>query len=232
MGLAAVTVGLCGCREAAKPAAKAALRWETRKFERSLDGCGDQSKRAEPCVTFRVEWPEAVAGAPKEVLERMNSAIRERLQPAEAPKGLEAEAAQVMADYEEFRGQFPRASVNYFTRRLAEVGLAREKMVSVELRTEEYRGGAEAETRREWINLDAATGQRVELGDLLRGGARERLGRMVEERTGVAEVELERAWGARETGLVFGVEGAVVTVGWKELNGLLRGDGGLGQGSR
>ncbi|MGB9612483.1 MAG: hypothetical protein ACPL7M_16030, partial [Bryobacteraceae bacterium] len=51
--LCAVFCGSCRREPAPEPAA---LRFETRRFERTLPGCGDPAKRPEPCVSFRVVW--------------------------------------------------------------------------------------------------------------------------------------------------------------------------------
>lgn len=258
--LLAALLSLSACRhEAAK--GPDPLRLETRKFERSLAGCGDTSKRAEACVTFRVQWPEAVAAKTAEAKARINAAILGRLQPAEAPRGFEAEAAQTITDYQQFRERFPDSAIAYFTRRVAEPVLVSTGLLSVEITSEEFRGGAHPESTREFLNLNPATGEQVELGSLLRGGARERLQAAAERRfraergldasQDLAEAgytfdnnrfALPTRWGAGPRGLMFhfntyeiapySMGPATITVPWSELGELLRKDSGLPPGSR
>lgn len=264
--LIAALIALCACQEKPKPVEPPPVKLETRRFERSLPGCGDKSKREEPCVTFRIEWPEVVEAAAAgekaaEAKARMNAAILSRMQPAEAPKGFEAEAAQVIADYERFRDQFPASSVNYFTRRVAEAVLVGRTLLSVQITAEEYRGGAHPEATREYLNLNPATGERVELPSLARGGGMERLTAVAEryfraERGLEADQNLKEAgfafednrfalpaqWGAEARGLVFHFNAYEVapyaagpttfTVPWSELGDILRKDSGLPPATR
>lgn len=253
--LAGAVAALGGCRQARK-AEPDPLRLETRRFERALPGCGDASRRAEPCVTFRVEWPEAVGAKTEEARKRINAAILERLQPAEAAKGFEAEAAEVLEDYERFRAQFPRSPINYFTRRVAEAVRVSPGLLSVEIRSEEFRGGDHPDSRREYVNLDPATGERVELGSLLRGGAMEKLAAVAERRfraerglgggDDLAQAgftfdnnrfALPKQWGAGARGLIlhynadeiapYPMGATTFTVPWTELREVLRRDAGL-----
>ena len=253
--LVCAALALPACRQAAKPE-PVPLKLETRRFERLLPGCGDQAKREEPCVTFRVEWPEVVEAKPGEARSRINTAILSRLQPAEAPRGFEAEAAQFIRDYEEFRGQFPDSSINYFTRRVAEVLLLTPKLLSVEIREEGFTGGAHPYSARQYLNLAPATGEAVELAALVRGGGMERLAVLAErhfraERGLAAAQDLAEAgftfdnnrfvlpprWGASAKGLVFyfnedeiaphNLGPTAIVVPWSELGELLRKDSGL-----
>jgi len=89
---------LASCRREAAPQ-PAPLRFETRQFEKTLPGCGDPARRPEPCVSFRIVWPEAVAGADADARNRINAAVAAALQPVEAPRGFEAEAEQWISDY-------------------------------------------------------------------------------------------------------------------------------------
>lgn len=255
-----LALALAACREAPKPAPPP-LRLETRSFERSLDGCGDASKRPEPCVTFRVQWPEVVETKLPEARARMNAAILEKLQPVEAPRGLEAEAAEVIEDYEQFRDRFPNSSITYFTRRVAEVAMVNASVLCIQVTSEEFRGGAHPESTREFVNLNAATGERIELESLLRGGALERLTAAVErhfrvERGLDASQDLGEAgftfdnnrfalpaqWGVGVRGLMFhynpyeiapyAAGPTAFTVPWSELDGMLRKESGLPPGRR
>jgi hypothetical protein len=172
---------LPGCRRESSGGA-APLRFETRRFERILPGCGDLSKREEPCVSFHVSWPEVVGGSSAEARARINAAILASLQPLEAPRGFEAEAGQWIADYRRFHEEFPESGVTYFARRTASVLFQSGSLVTIETRTDEFRGGPEPESRRSFLNLAPATGLAVELETLLEPGGKKDLARLAEWR--------------------------------------------------
>lgn len=156
------------------------LRFETRRFERTLPGCGDPSRRPEPCVSFHVSWPEAVDGSSAEARARINAAVLAALQPLEAPRGFEAEAEQWIHDYRRFHAEFPASGVTYFARRTASVLFQSESLVTIETRTDEFRGGAEPESHRTFLNLAPRTGLSVELASLLEPGREKDLARLAE----------------------------------------------------
>lgn len=181
----AVTV-LClllppACRRQSGPQAPS-IRFETRRFEKTLPGCGDEAKRPEPCVSFHIAWPEAVDGAPPEARARINAAILAALQPLEAPRGFEAEAEEWIRDYQRFHAEFPDSGVTYFARRVGEVVFASPNLITIEVRTDEFRGGPEPESFRTFLNLAPSTGKPVDLDQLLEPGGRNDLLRLAEWR--------------------------------------------------
>lgn len=247
-GLACLAL-LPGCRRESRQT-DGPLRFETRRFERTLPGCGDLSKREEPCVSFHISWPEAVGGAPAQALTRINAAVLASLQPLEAPRGFEAEAEQWISEYRRFHEEFPDSGVTYFARRTALVLFQSATLLTIETRTDEFRGGAEPESRRVLLNLSPSTGLAVELESLLEPGAKKDLLRLAEWRfrqerkIPAADSFLEagftfdgdafalpRQWGFSKSGLVLhynaGEAGApslgatTVLAPWNELRGIV-----------
>ncbi len=232
------------------------LTFETRKFEKSLPGCGDTEKRAEPCVTFRVEWPEVVQSTSPEAKSRINAAILAALQPHEAPRGFEAEAAQAIEDYQHLRKEFPSSAIAYFDRRTAEILLSNSAFLTIEIQSETFHGGAHPNGHREYLNFRPASGERIELASLLLPGAlpklllilekRFRTERGLEEQQNLTEAgftfengkfRLPIQWGADARGLLFfynAYEIAPYAMGptrvhlpYSELKSVLRPDSGL-----
>jgi hypothetical protein len=243
-------------RPTATPRPQPRFRVENRKFERQIPGCGDTSKRAEPCMTFHVEWPEVVETVEPGAAPKLNAAIQARLQPAEATHGLEQEANEFAADYQRAHTQFPQAALNYFVRRDADVVYSGPTLLSIEFDQSEYRGGAHATAERFYLNLRPRSAASVELSELLVGGTMPRLltaaERAFRRRRGIDEgvafsvarfsfptnrFALPENWGVTGTGLVFHYNPSevapfelgptTITVPWNELNGILRPDAGL-----
>lgn len=181
---AAVAISLSwlpACRRDSTPR-PAPVRFETRRFEKALPGCGDPSKRPEPCVSFHAAWPEAVDGASAEARARINAAVLAALQPLEAPRGFDAEADQWIRDYQRFHAEFPGSGITYFARRTAEVIFSSPAVITIEVRTDEFRGGPEPESARAFLNLAPSTGLSVELPSLLEPQGMKDLTRLAEWR--------------------------------------------------
>lgn len=246
---------LPGCRrDSAKR--QGPLLFETRRFERILPGCGDLSRREEPCVSFHVSWPEAVGGSSAEARARINAAVLASLQPLEAPRGFEAEAEQWIGDYRRFHEEFPDSGVAYFARRTASVLFQADTLVTIETRTDEFRGGAGPESQRAFLNLDPATGLAVDLESLLEPGGKKDLARLAEwrfrqQRHIPADSRLSEAgftfeddaftmprhWGFSPAGLVLHYNAGDVgprelgpttlAAPWNELRGIVRAKAGI-----
>lgn len=243
------------CRRQSAPE-PSPIRFETRRFEKTLPGCGDEAKRLEPCVSFQVVWPEAVHGAAAETRARINAAVLAALQPLEAPRGFEAEAEQWIRDYQRFHAEFPDSGVTYFARRVAEVVFSSLNLITIEVRTDEFHGGPEPESFRTFLNLNPSTGQPVGLDDLLEPGGRKDLLRLAEWRfrterhipqdTGLSDAgftfdqnvfSLPRHWGFTNRGLLLHYNAGEVAPAasgpttllapWNELRGILSAKSGI-----
>lgn len=160
----------------------APVRFETSRFEKTLPGCGDESKREEPCVSFRIVWPQAVSGGSEGARARINAAVLAALQPLEAPRGFEAEADEWIRDYQRLRAEFPDSGITYFARRTAEVIFSSPALITIEIRTDEFHGGPEPVSARSFLNLSPATGLPVELESLLEEKGLKDLTRLAEWR--------------------------------------------------
>lgn len=237
-------------------ARQAPVRFETRRFERTLPGCGDESKRPEPCVSFHVAWPEAVDGAPAEARTRINAAVLAALQPLEAPRGFEAEADEWVRDYQRFHAEFPDSGITYFARRAAEVLFSSPNLITIEVRTDEFHGGPEPESTRSFLNLDPSTGRPIDLDAILEPSGRKDLLRLAEWRfrqqrhipqdSGLSEAgftfeqnvfSLPRQWGFSSRGLLLhynagevapASSGATTLLApWNELRGIVSAKSGI-----
>lgn len=258
--LAVITAALCvawlsGCRRESAPQ-PAPVRFETRRFEKTLPGCGDPSRRPEPCVSFHATWPEAVGGVPAEARTRINAAVLAAMQPLEAPRGFEAEAEQWIGDYQRFHAGFPDSGITYFARRTAEVIFSTPALITIEIRTDEFHGGPEPESVRAFLNLAPSTGLPVELSSLLEPQGMRDLTRLAEWRfrqerhipqdSGFSQAgftferdvfSLPRQWGFSSRGLVLhynagevapAAKGPVTLLApWNELRGIVRAKSGI-----
>ncbi|QOY89068.1 DUF3298 and DUF4163 domain-containing protein [Paludibaculum fermentans] len=245
-----------GCKRAPDAAAPSPLVFAHKKFDKSVPGCGDKVKREEACVTFRVSWVEAASASSDEVKTKINAAILAALQPKEAPRGFDAEAAEVAADYERFHKEFDDSAITYFIRRTADILLSNATMLSIEITEEEFRGGAHPESRRTYLNLDPAKGQDLFLKDIVRDGSLQKLTDLAEKRFRVERAipdgrklsesgftfaddkfALSKTWGVSPNGLVihynayeiapYAAGPTTIMLPWKEIRDLIRKEAGI-----
>jgi len=177
-----LALGLAGCKQppaAPKPQAPEPLyKLERKSFRRVLEGCGESDLREAPCSTFQASWVE-VTKAPAAVAK---DKINEQIRAAVGTAGLEEEAEDLFERYARFREQFPARSVTYFVRRTAELEFQRDQVWSVVVDDEAFQGGADASSKRRYLNLDPRTGARVALSSLLKEGAEGALANEAERR--------------------------------------------------
>lgn len=252
----ALAILAAGCRKAPDAAKPSPLQFETKTFEKLVPGCGDHSKREQPCVTFRIKWTEVSAAPDAGSKAKINSAIRARLQSKDAPAGFEAEAAAVAEEFQRFHDQFPKSGITYFVRRTAEVSFSSARLLSVEINDEDFKGGATPNARRDYLNLAPATGESVALSGLLVRDGMAKLTALAEQRfraskqleagaklSGAGYIfaddkfALSPTWGVTATGLVFHYNDyeiapqaagpTTIVLPWSEIRALINKEAGL-----
>lgn len=257
--LLALALAFCGCHRQSSSTSASPLKFQTRKFEKALPGCGPQGQ--EPCATFNVEWREVSQAPSSEARTRINAAIQAHLQPAEAPRGFEAESQAFFEDFQEFKKEFPESRITYFIRRSADVIFNNASLLCVVVFREEFSGGAHPVTEVANLNLRPNTGEPVQLESLLNNGAKPALVAAVEAqfRTDHSipagqplseagflfpedKFALSRNWAVEPKGLRFfynqyeiapGATGStIVIVDWAGIAHLLRPGSGIGPARR
>lgn len=217
-----LALACAGCRKPPDPAAPSPLRFETRQYQRLFPGCGDKEKREEPCVTFRVSYPEAIAAPTDAIRLHVNAEILAALHAKDAPHGFQAEAESLIDDFRKSREEFDDTSIAFYVRRSAEIHRSTAHILSIEVTDESYTGGAHPNAFRSYINLHPSTGLTLNLNELLAPEAAPKLNALAE--TAFRRVRgipvgrsfseagftfpngtftLPRQWGATENGLIF-----------------------------
>lgn len=158
--------------------------FETRTVVRSLDGCTPDAPEPEPSCTYaRFRYPH-VGGLGGEALDAINASIRARLHadffdgdPAES---LDALGDALLAEYAAFRREFPDLEATWALDRTVEVVYANDRILSLRSDEYSYLGGAHPNSARmQWV-VDLASGNTLELEDLLIEGYQSELRRLGE----------------------------------------------------
>lgn len=180
--LTAVLPSLPSCQRAANVVTPQAVI-EKRSFQRDLPGCGDKTKREQPCLTFNANWIEVKSGATPEVLQKINAKIRAFLHPAAvAAPDFEEEANAFVEAYQKLKSEYPEMSQVWFDRRSAEVLLNDGKLLSVAVDRKFFQGGPFAEESTRLMTFRLSDGAVVTLNDLLIPAEARRFGRLAERR--------------------------------------------------
>ena len=247
---------LAACQRTPDSEATSPLKIETRSFQESLPGCGDKEKREAPCVTFRITYPEVMAAPAEDIRIHINAEILASLQPKDQPRGFDAESEALIREYQALKKEFPDTAITYYVRRTAEIRRDTAWILSIEVTQDSYLGGAHANSRRSYLNINPQTGVTLQLEDIIRDGASPKLAQAAErafrqargipreKSLGAAgfnfpadQFALNRTWGVTRQGLIFFYneyeiaaysEGPTeVKIPWSELQEVIKRETGL-----
>ncbi len=157
------------------------LRFETRRYERVIPGCGDVEKREQPCFSFQVVYPEVTSAPLEETRTRLNAQVRALLQPPGAQAGFEDEAAALIEKYAA-RQTLPEEQPVWFVRRTAETIHSTAAAWSLRVERTEYLGGGNAVSTYECLNLNPSSGAEIRLEDLVAKGSLGKLTALAESK--------------------------------------------------
>jgi hypothetical protein len=151
------------------------LRWATRHVREIAPGCGD---RKNGCAWAEIAYVEVVSGR-ESLRAQINSAIRGCSGESEKKSPLH-EVHSFISGYQRERKESPEHLQRWFMSEASEVLLSTPTVFSVRCWSQEYVGGAHPNTNMRYINLDPATGEELELADVLRGDFLPRLNEIAE----------------------------------------------------
>jgi hypothetical protein len=221
-----------------------------------LPGCKNADGTEDSCVKFTVEYPSVVKAPAQETATKINAEILAALQPKDAPRGFEAEAKNLIEDFENYRKEFPTSAIRYFVERKAKVITSHAGALSVQVDDGWFTGGAHPNTRRSYLNLRPQTGENIRFEDILiadnlpgltaageaafrveRGLAADKTVQSAGYTFPGGKFELNRTWGIGADGLVFYFNSYEIApysagptelkIGWDAARLALKGDAGI-----
>lgn len=144
------------------------LEFRTIHFEKKLA----DSSRPEGCCTFQTfEYPEFFTGAPEQALAIINQLIREYW-PRKYDKGITIDslANYALERYREYKRDDPDSGSPWGSTYSARIVLNAHGLLSLAFKYDGYQGGGHSNYYTDFINLDAQTGARLELHDVMSDG--------------------------------------------------------------
>jgi hypothetical protein len=162
-------------------------KFESRRIERMIPGCGDVK---DGCVHVEFTYVELVSG-PEDVREKINAAIREAVvsRPRDDLKLAPAEYADhFVAGYEEVLREGKDFQQQWTLTKSVKVSRATAPAISLQYSESSYTGGAHGNFLATFLNFDAATGERLKLDAIVNPGSMPRL-------TAIAEAHFRKQRG-------------------------------------
>lgn len=126
------------------------------------------------CILVQILYPQA-AGANKKLVNALNEQIEKTVQTSAAvanptdgsPSDLESNIELLLTDYQELLDAAPDYTLNWYLSISGTPHLVNDKVVSIEIRTNAFTGGASPLHFTRFVNLDAQTGQLLETAQLI-----------------------------------------------------------------
>ena len=255
---AALALAIAACARREEPPPPPRLEWTMQELQRSWSADLPDTSR-EVWVSLHYPGFTSVPGDPA-ALDSLNGWVERTLVAASmtdsAPGDLESLAGQMVANYQEVRRRFGEPPAPWFYENEILVTWDTLGVVSMISSADSYTGGAHGAAIRIWGVLDANTGRRLALGDLIAASARDTLLRLGEaafrearrlapgvplDQSGFwfegGRFRLTSNFGLEEDGLVFHYNShevapyamgpTTIAIPWDAIAGYLRPDGPL-----
>lgn len=148
------------------------IQYQMVHFTRSYPGCGPRGK--EQCLSVQVDYPAIVSAPTPAVQSQINTTVQQHLFAAEdgtpGPTSGEALAVDLEDSYRALQRHSPDYRTPWFDHRNAAVLLNNVNVFSVQMRTEQFTGGAHPNSYRVYLNFRPQTGELLNLGTILKEG--------------------------------------------------------------
>jgi hypothetical protein len=173
-----------------------------------------------PCASFEVRYPVFLS-LDTVVRRSITDRIAYIINGSEGEaKSLEQAGGDFLKDFEQFMKEMPNYGLSWYFKGYAEVMVASDTLISLEVSSESFTGGANALYTTNYVNIDPKTGTAYLLDAMLRPGYEDELNRLAEEdlyeQLGLSETDsldspeypiekfkLNENYGFRKEGIVF-----------------------------
>jgi hypothetical protein len=161
----------------------APIQYQMVHFTRTYPGCGPRGR--EQCLSVQVDYPAIVSAPTAAVQSLINSTIQQRLFQAEdgspGPTSGDALAVELEQGYRDLQRRFPEYRTPWFDHRNAAVLLNNPPIFSVQMRTDQFTGGAHPNSYRVYLNFRPQSGEILDLDAVLKQGAMAQLAAIAEK---------------------------------------------------
>ena len=155
--------------------------YEVKSYGKIELGCGDHGHRDEPCVSFRLSWPE-LKGGPDSAASKINTALLAALGFPGGPAEMEPFADALVERWRVERKGVFYADSTWFERRTIQVLARRPGVWSFRFDRLGHTGKEIPFDERQYLNLSPVNGSSVSLDSLLEKDAAPRLSALAEQR--------------------------------------------------
>ncbi len=161
----------------------AVIEYQMVHFTRNYPGCGPHGK--EQCLSVQVDYPAIVSAPTPAAQSLVNNTILQHLFQAEdgspGPTSAEGLAVELEQGYSDLKRRFPEYRTPWFDHRSVTVLLNNPAVFSVQMRTEQFTGGAHPNSYRMYLNFRPQTGESLDLNAVVKPGAMGQLAAIAEK---------------------------------------------------
>jgi hypothetical protein len=165
-----------------------------------------------PCAVFEVQYPVFLS-LDSNVRRSINERVGYFINESSEAKSLEQTGKDFIKDFEDFSKDEPDFGMNWYFKGYVEVLIASDTLISLQVSTEWFTGGAHASNAVNYVNIDTKTGTAYLLDAMLRSGYEAELAILAEEdlreQLGIemdsvhTQFKLNENYGFRKEGIVF-----------------------------
>lgn len=151
-----------------------------KNFDKSYGDCGSASNN---CVTISIEYPKFAYAKNQAVVDTLNARVSKMiLQPVfqVKSKSLEELSDSLINDYKRFKKKFPDSPSRYELERIVNVLLNQQGIISLEYTENSFLGGAHPNFVKTFLNINASSGEKIKLNDLLVNGFEKKINQTAE----------------------------------------------------
>jgi hypothetical protein len=185
-----------------------------------VESTANCSEKDSACAIFQVQYPIFLS-LDSNVRRAINDRVAYIINGSQGEtKSLEQTGQDFIKDYEEFVKEMPDYEMSWYFQGMVEVMVASDTLISLQVASESFTGGAHASYTTNYVNIDPKTGTAYLLDAMLRAGYEDELNRLAEEdlyeQLGLSESDsidapdfpkekfrLNENYGFRKEGIVF-----------------------------
>lgn len=169
-------VGVLACNPSRKEmVTKPKPSFEMKTFR--LESTGGCSSDTIPCARYEITYP-VFSNLDSVVIDSIKGAINLALDgsdPGKAGRSFEMTGKEFIADYEQFKNEFPESVMGWHFEGTVEVDSLSTSILCLTTSTDYFTGGAHGGHGTYFVNIDPATGSKIKLSDRFKPGFEEPL---------------------------------------------------------
>lgn len=158
------------------------IQYEIKNYKETYKGCKEEK---ENCASVKISYPYFKGEKSEEINKIIESYIVDSIyiiDERESNKDIKGLASNFLKDYEIFKTEVPESPASYELEINGSVLLNDKKIITAELSTYIFTGGAHPNSFSRYFIFDAQTGKRLKVNDIFITGFEEKLNKLIDKK--------------------------------------------------